>query len=261
LAVALISGDVCDFEFPSEKFTHILHFAVEYTSPERMLNGIVRGTQRLLDFAKTSSAKEFLFASSGAVYGALPSDLAFVPESYLGAPDTNDPRSAYGEGKRVAELVLSIASSEWGLNAKIARCFAQVGPYMPLDGSFAAGNFIRDALSGGPIKIQGDGTPIRSYIYGSDLATWLWTILFNGRSCQPYNVGGSEPISISELAQMVCESFGGDIKINIQRQVEGTSVRNQYVPDISRAQTELKISPLTSLDEAVKRAVKWYLSK
>jgi hypothetical protein len=58
------------------------------------------------------------------------------------------------------------------------------------------GNFIRDAMKGELIKVK-VGTPYRSYLQGGDLALWLWTILFHGRTCHPYNIGSDQEVTIA----------------------------------------------------------------
>src|SRR5260370_33188789 len=100
----------------------------------------------------------------------------------MGAPDTMDANSAYGEGKRMAELLCAIYRKSYGIETKIARGFAFVGPYMQLDTHFAIGNFVSDSLAGQCIEVRGDGTPLRSYLYASDLMVWLWTILTRGKA-------------------------------------------------------------------------------
>ena len=159
-AVSFHTGDMRDFEFPEGSFSHIIHAATPSTGPVEMLDTIVQGTRHVLDFARHCSAKKVLFCSSGAVYGRQPPTLERIPEDYSSAPD-----SAYGEGKRAAELLCAAYARDTGLQVKIARCFAFLGPHLPLDANFAAGNFLRDAMSGQPICIQGDGTPYRSYLY------------------------------------------------------------------------------------------------
>ena len=141
-----------------------------------------------------------------------------MSEEYRGAPYTTDDNfdhSVLGESKRISELLTTIYSKKYSFESKIARCFSFVGPYIPLNIHYAIGNFMRDALKGGPININSDGTSLRSYLYTSDLIVWLWTILFKGKNNEIYNVGSEEAISILKLAKMISNLSNNNIEINI----------------------------------------------
>jgi dTDP-glucose 4,6-dehydratase len=257
------AGDVRDFEFPAGPFSHVIHAATEASAqlndqqPAVMLETIVAGTRRALDFSARCGAKCFLLTSSGAVYGPQPPAVSHLAEDYPGGPDVSNPQSAYGEGKRMSELLCAIQARQQGLEVKIARCFAFAGPYLPLDIHYAIGNFIRDAMAGGPIKVNGDGTPYRSYLYAADLAIWLWTILFRGSSNRPYNVGSRRPVTIAETAAAVSRTLPGNLPVEIaQRPVPGRSAA-RYVPDTARAERELGLREWVPLDEAIRRTAQW----
>ena len=164
--ICFCQGDLGTFAFPRGRFSHVIHAATSPTDEEplRMLDTIIAGTRRTLDFAVHCGASKFLLTSSGAVYGSQPPEVTLLSEDYSGAPDTMDPRSAYGEGKRVAEMLCAIYAGQTGLQTKIARCFAFVGPYLPLDAHFAVGNFIRDVLADGPIEVAAMG-PLSAPIF------------------------------------------------------------------------------------------------
>jgi dTDP-glucose 4,6-dehydratase len=222
-----------------------------------MFDSIVQGTRHVLDFARHCSAKKFLFTSSGAVYGKQPSEITNVSEDYTGAVNPVDPQSAYGEGKRAAELLCSLYSMQYGLEVKIARCFAFVGPYLPLDIHYAVGNFIRDGLKGKPIQVKGDGTPYRSYLYAADLMMWLWTILFKGISCRPYNVGSGQGITIGEVAAIVADQFDHKPQIQILQKPKQNQAPERYVPSVQRAEVELGLKQFIDLPDAIRKTVSW----
>jgi dTDP-glucose 4,6-dehydratase len=261
-AVRLHAGDVRYFEYPNGAFRFLVHAATESSTtlnaddPLTMLDTIVRGIERALDFARQSGVEKFLFTSSGAVYGRQPPELSHVAEHYGGGPDPMDSRSAYGEGKRVAEHLCVLHHRRHGIQTKIARCFAFAGPYLPIDAHFAFGNFLRDGLKGGPIRVQGDGTPYRSYLYAADLAFWLWTILFRGAPGRAYNVGADRPVSIAELAHQVAEHFGTTAMM-AREAIPGKPVE-RYVPDVGRARDELGLRAWIPLEEAIARTAHWH---
>jgi dTDP-glucose 4,6-dehydratase len=267
LALTLLEGDVRTFSFPSGDFPFIIHAATEASAkqsaehPLEMLTTIIDGTARVLDFAATHGARKLLLTSSGAVYGKQPPAISHIPEDYVGAPDPLDPANVYGIGKRASEQLCALNARTTGIEIKIARCFAFVGPHLPLDAHFAIGNFIRDTLNDQPIAIGGDGTPLRSYLYAADLAIWLWTILFRAPSMQAFNVGSEEAINIRELAHTITATLNPALAIDIAKTPIPGSSPAQYVPSTHRAQQLLALKQHISLEEAIRRTAAWHTNQ
>ena len=258
-SITWLKGNVRDFAFPAGEFPYVIHAASEgdprenLRNPLKQFETILNGTERVLDFAATHSTRKLLYTSSGAVYGTQPSTLSHIPEDYLGSPDTMYASSAYGEAKRAAEILCTLYSNQYGFETKIARCFSFVGPYLPLDANYAIGNFIRDALRGGPIVIIGDGTPFRSYLYAADLTIWLWMILIKGQSCRTYNVGSKEEINILDLAELVKTVLAPKSDIKVLQRTQPVKEIQRYVPSVARATQEFGIMTWASLEVGITR--------
>jgi UDP-glucuronate decarboxylase len=214
---------------------------------------IVDVTRNILDLAVATGARRFLFTSSGAIYGPQLADLVAIPEAWSGSPPLSEPSTAYGQAKRAAEHLCALVGEQHGLETVVSRCFAFVGPDLPLNVHFAIGNFIRDALTADAITVSGDGTPLRTYLHQSDLAHWLFTLLEHGRPGQAYNVGSDEVISIAALAHLVRDILAPDKPVHILGQPNPGAARNRYVPDISKAHQQLGLSVTVSLAEAIRR--------
>jgi len=217
---------------------------------------IVEGTENMLKFAVTCGAQRFLLTSSGGAYGPqLPYSEA-IPETYNGMPDPLNPSNAYGVAKRQAEHLCAQYGHQYGIQTVIARCFAFVGEDLPRDAHFAIGNFIRDAIERSEIIVNGNGSPIRSYMYQSDLAHWLITLLQVGASGNAYNVGSNEAISIADLARLVRDLVSPEKQVHVKSQLLADNVfRNRYVPDISKAKMDLGLEITVPLAKAIRLSV------
>lgn len=246
VGVSFVAGDVRSFAFPEGRFDAIVHAAtsaVTTLSDEEMTSVIVGGARRVAEFAKAAGCPTLLFTSSGAVYG---------PRTTSSCEEDNcAPTTAYGKGKLAAEKLLV----DSGLEVKVARCFAFVGPHLNRNIHYAVGNFIQNCIDGKPIVINGDGTPLRSYLYADDLVEWLFAILERGENGRPYNVGSDRTVSIHELAETVRSVL--DSKSEIV--VKGTPVLgakpSAYVPNIDLARRELGLEVKVSLEDAIRFSV------
>lgn len=217
-----------------DRFDLVIHGATP--SSEELANGgrelvdkTVELTRTILNASERAGAQRFLYLSSGAVYGA---------------------PTHYGETKHRSERLCA----ESPLTTVIARAFAFIGPYIPLNGKFAAGNFLRNALDRVPIDVRGDGTPLRSYLYMSDLAIWLWTLLLRGEGV--YDVGSEEAVSIAELAREAGGLAG--VPVTIHGRAEPDKPPERYVPSTERARNELGLRETIDWRTALRKTYDWY---
>ena len=263
-AVTLLEGDISALDAINGDFTDVLHMAAETTYPPGgvtsgdAFRSAALGALGVLGLARRCGVRRLLLTSSGAVYGRQPSDCDRLAEDARLAPATDDPLSGYGHGKRAAEFLCANAADEWGLQATIARCFAFVGPLLPLDANYAIGNFIADALWSPVVDVQSDGAARRSYLYAADLAVWLWTILVHGKPGRPYNVGSPDDLSIGELAHAVAATLAPGKAVRIALPPRPDVPPPRYVPDTTRAQVELGLQVSVPLEESIERTARWH---
>jgi nucleoside-diphosphate-sugar epimerase len=267
-AITLLEADILTFPFPTQPHTHILHAATDSggqqisRTPEHLYNDILTGTRRVLDFAHFTGARRLLYTSTGAVYGRS-TTLLHTPETYLDTHRPDLPPHSYEAAKRAAELLIlseTLNPGPYTLDPVLARCFAFVGPHLPLDAHFAIGNFIGAALAHQPIHIRGDGSPRRSWLYMADLAIWLWTILTQGYPSRAYNVGSDHAMTIAEAAHLTAATLHLSLPIQIDGTPNPAAPLNSYVPAIARANDELGLQVRIPLDEALRRTAAWHTS-
>ncbi|MEX3935930.1 NAD-dependent epimerase/dehydratase family protein [Paraburkholderia phymatum] len=276
-AITLVRGDIRNGDLPSHDgqagdgrrvpYTHVIHAAtatnvsLDNPPPLAAFDASVMGTRHVLDLCERHAVKRFLLISSGAVYGRTHALDRPLTESDPLASVRGDLAGAYALGKAAAEFLSVASGAAHGFTAVAARCFSFIGPYQPFNSGFAAGNFMRDALEGKSIQIKGDGTPIRSYLYGADMAMWLWTMLLRGEHGEIFNVGSDRPISIGELARQIAREVPAAVPVRECPVVvagQPTGHRPElFAPDVGLARARLGLDVVTPLDAAIRRTAAW----
>jgi dTDP-glucose 4,6-dehydratase len=257
-SITLHAGDVKNYAFPAEDHAFIIHAATDSggqqanSTPDELRAAIVEGTRHTLRFAAATGARRLLYTSSGAVYGPQPSEITHLPETY---PSRAPADNVYGSAKLESE---DLCLAQPHLESTIARCFAFVGPHLPLDAHFAAGNFIRDAMAATPLHLRGDGTPHRSYLYAGDLMIWLWAMLLRAPASSTYNVGSEHSVSIAELARTTAATLRPGLEVRIDQPTDPAKPIARYVPSTQKARTELNLRTLIPLEEAIRRTAAWH---
>ena len=206
----LIVSDVSDFKCADRRFDVIIHAASQASpkyygvDPVGTMRANTVGTMNLLEIAKESKADRFLFVSSGEVYGVLDSSIDAVAETYHGDVDCTDVRSCYAESKRAGETMCVSYFHQYGIHASMARLSHTFGPGCDLKDGRVFADFASNIVNGENIKLNSDGSALRSFLYITDTVLGLFYVVLRGEPAKAYNISSAKETSIRDLANMLC---------------------------------------------------------
>lgn len=216
-----------------------------------MVNSL--GTKNLLEAARNNGAG-FLMASTSEVYGD--PKIPVQDESYWGNVNPNGPRSCYDEAKRFAEALIMSYWRQYKINFIIVRIFNTFGPFMRLNDGRVVPNFIRQALTGDPLTIYGDGSQTRSFCYVDDLVAGLKAAMFSEAVAEVVNLGNPNEMSVLELAKYTRQLCGSESEISYHPLPVDDPTRRR--PDITKAKKLLGWEPKTSLATGLAQTITWF---
>ena len=253
-----VPHDVTNFIFVDGPLDVVMHFAspaspIDYLElPIQTLKVGSLGAHKTLGLAKAKGARYFL-ASTSEVYGD--PLVNPQPESYWGNVNPVGPRGVYDEAKRFAEAMTMAYHRVHGLDVRIVRIFNTYGPAMrPHDGRVVS-NFIRQALTGEPLTIYGDGSQTRSFCYVEDEVEGLYRLMMSDYAL-PMNVGNPAEITILQFAQAIEKVMGRKLEITFKPLPQDDPMQRR--PDITKARSILGWEPRVPLEEGLRRTVEFY---
>lgn len=218
----------------------------------------VVGTYSTLELARSTGAKSYLYFSSAEIYGKTPS--TSITETDYGAIDPLHPRSIYAEAKRAGEALGAAYARQFGVHFVSARPFHCYGPGMKLDDGRVFADFTRNILNHEHIKMNSDGSAVRSFCYLTDAATGFFTALLKGESAQAYNVGNPDAtLSMRELAELLVVTFP-DRGLGVEFGSPTTDVMkavDKAIPSVQKLQS-LGWSPAIGPAEGFRRTIRSY---
>jgi nucleoside-diphosphate-sugar epimerase len=265
----VIIQDVCKPINITKNVNFIVHAASQASpnyygrDPVGTLCPNVLGTYHLLELAREKEVENFLFFSSGEVYGEVSSNRIPTKEEWYGYVDPTNIRSCYAESKRMGETMCVSWFCQYGVPAKIVRPFHTYGPGMRLDDGRVYADFVSDIINKRNIRMNSDGSAIRAFCYLADAMAGFFTVLFNGSNGEAYNIGNNNcEISILELANELVALFP-EYGLTVERNIVADdkmylkSNISKNSPDITKAKS-LGWEPRFDIKQGFKRTILSY---
>lgn len=243
----LFVGDVTnpeDVKQASKDCELIFHLAAKISvpdsiqNPEPTMRTNAGGTRTVLE--NSPDAEAFVLASSAAVYG----DATKLP---VGEGTPLAPLSPYGQSKIDAERACERFSLEAGMRTSALRMFNVYGRGQSKEYAGVITIFINNARNGTPLRIFGDGSQTRDFVYVKDVVR---AYPLAAKRAGTYNIGSGMEITIEELAGTILRLTGSDSQVVHEPAREGDILRS--VASITLAEKKLGWHPTTNLAEGLR---------
>lgn len=226
--------------------------------PLQSLMTNIRGSEIVFEKAHKHGTR-VLVTSTSEIYGKNTSDrLSEEDDRILGSPLKS--RWSYSEAKAIDEILAYTYWREKGLETVIVRLFNTVGPRQTGSYGMVIPRFVSQALRNDPITVYGSGKQTRCFCYVGDVVNGMVDLCNHPEAFgRVFNLGGSEEISMKELAERIITASGSSSRIDyIPYDVayeEGFEDMQRRVPDTTRAHDLIGFQPTVGLDEIIRLVI------
>lgn len=272
-----VKQDICDRRamrdiFAAARPDVVIHLAAE-THVDRSIDGPaafietnVVGTYALLETARAywsglqpaqQRAFRFHHVSTDEVYGSLGPDGLFAEDAAYA------PSSPYSASKAAADHLVRAWHRTYGLPVVLTNCSNNYGPYhfpeklIPLT--------ILNGLEGKPLRVYGNGTNVRDWLYVEDHARALWSVATNGKPGETYNIGGTAERRNIDVVEQICDLLdelipAGGSRRNLIEFVDDRPGHDlRYAMDTTKIARDLGWRPRETFESGLRKTVVWYL--
>lgn len=229
--------------------------------PLETIESAILGAKNLLELARVSRTKSFLFFSSSEIYGDPDPEHVPTPETYVGRVSSVGPRACYDESKRLTETLCITYHELYKIPIKIIRPFNVYGPGMRHTDYRVIPTFLYMGLRGKNLPVHDKGNQTRTFCYISDALTAIFKVLISGKNGAVYNVGNDNPeISMYELASIICELLSNRAKPRRKSYPSNypAGEPQRRCPDLTKIKTELGYQPKVDLREGLNKSLIWF---
>ncbi|TVP72814.1 MAG: dTDP-glucose 4,6-dehydratase [Rhodobacteraceae bacterium] len=259
-----------DRVFAAHQPDAVMHLAAEshvdrsIDGPGDFISTNVTGTYELLEAARSywqmrgrPAGFRFHHISTDEVFGSLGAEGMFTEDTPY------DPRSPYSASKAASDHLVRAWHHTYGLPVVLSNCSNNYGPYHFPEKLIPV--VILNALQGRPIPVYGEGENIRDWLFVEDHADALLCVLEKGALGRSYNIGGENEARNIDLVRQICALMDEmrpagaphDRLISFVADRPGHDAR--YAIDPARIRSELGWRPSVTLEEGLRRTVRWYL--